>query len=60
VSSFVIFDMSVFISHLRTGQHQERIESMSGLIRTASVVLSELWRGATKPAEKSFLRELVS
>jgi predicted nucleic acid-binding protein len=58
VSSFVIFDTSVFIGHLRTGQHQERIESVSGLIRTSSVVLSELWRGATKPTEKAFLKEL--
>lgn len=58
VSSFVIFDTSIFIGHLRNGQHQERIDSVSGLIRTSSVVLSELWRGATKPAEKAFLKEL--
>jgi len=58
VSSFVIFDTSVLIGHLRTGRHQERIESVSGLIRTSSVVLSELWRGATKPTEKAFLKEL--
>jgi predicted nucleic acid-binding protein len=31
---------------------------VSGLIRTSSVVLSELWRGATKPTEKAFLKEL--
>ena len=31
---------------------------MSGLIRISSVVLAELWRGASKPAEKSFLKEL--
>lgn len=58
MSSFVIFDTSIFIGHLRNGQHQERIDSVSGLIRTSSVVLSELWRGATKPAEKAFLKEL--
>jgi predicted nucleic acid-binding protein len=58
VSSFVIFDTSVFMDHLRTGCHQERIEFVSGLIRTSSVVLSELWRGAAKPAEKAFLKEL--
>lgn len=58
MSSFVIFDTSVFMGHLRTGQYQERIESVSGLIRTSSVVLSELWRGATKPTEKAFLKEL--
>jgi predicted nucleic acid-binding protein len=58
VSSLVVFDTSVFISHLRTGRHKEQIDSVSGLIRTSSVVLSELWRGATKPAEKAFLKAL--
>jgi len=58
LSSFVIFDTSVFIDHLRTGCHKERIASVNGLIRTSSVVLAELWRGATKPAERGFLKEL--
>ena len=49
---------SIFIDHLRTGRHRERIESVTGLIRTSSVVLAELWRGATKPAERKFLRAL--
>ena len=31
---------------------------MTGLIRTSSVVLAELWRGATKPAERKFLQAL--
>jgi predicted nucleic acid-binding protein len=31
---------------------------MTSLIRTSSVVLAELWRGATKPAEREFLRTL--
>ncbi len=58
MNSIVIFDTSVFVDHLRTGRHQERIESVTGLIRTSAVVLAELWRGATKPAEKAFLKEL--
>jgi len=58
VSDLVIFDTSIFIDHLRTGRHQRRIESVAGLIRTSSVVLAELWRGATKPAEREFLRAL--
>ena len=57
MSSLVLFDTSVFIDHLRTGCHQRQIDSVSGLIRTSTVVLSELWRGATKPAERAFLRE---
>lgn len=58
MTSLVIFDTSVFGDHLRTGCHQERIESVTGLIRTSAVVLAELWRGATKPAERAFLKEL--
>jgi predicted nucleic acid-binding protein len=58
VSSLVVFDTSIFIDHLRTNRHRRRIEAVSGLIRTSSVVLAELWRGATTPAERAFLRAL--
>ena len=58
MNNLVILDTSVFVDHLRTGCHQERIESLTGLIRTSAVVLAELWRGATKPAERAFLKEL--
>ncbi len=58
MSRLIIFDTSIFIDHLRTGCHQQRIDTISGLIRTSSVVLAELWRGATKLAEISFLKEL--
>ena len=58
MSGLVIFDVSIFIDHLRTNRHRQRIEAASGLIRTSSVVLAELWRGATRPAERAFLRVL--
>jgi predicted nucleic acid-binding protein len=58
VSNLVILDTSIFIDHLRTGCHQQRIQSLSGLIRMSSVVLAELWGGATEPAEREFLRAL--
>jgi len=32
---------------------------MIGVIRTSSVVLAELWRGATKPSDHAFLRILA-
>jgi len=54
----ILFDTSIFIDDLRTGRHRERIQSVSGLVRTSSVVLAELWRGARKPAEREFLRAL--
>jgi predicted nucleic acid-binding protein len=59
LSDLVIFDTSVLVDDLRTGRHQKRIESVRGLIRTSSVVLAELWRGATMPAEREFLRTLA-
>ena len=58
MSNLVIFDTSILIDHLRTGCHQQRIESLTGLIRMSSVVLAELWRGATEPAEREFLQAL--
>ena len=59
MSNLVILDTSVFIDHLRSGRHQHRINAMTGLIRTSAVVLAELWRGATRPAEREFLRALA-
>ncbi len=57
--SLVIFDTSVLIDHLRTGRHEERIDSITGLIRLSSVALAELWRGATRPQEHKFLEALA-
>lgn len=59
MSNLIIFDTSIFIDHLRTNCHKERIDAVNGLIRTSAVVLAELWRGANKPAEKTFLKELA-
>lgn len=59
MSNLVLFDTSVLIDHLRTGCYQQRFERVSGLVRTSAVVLAELWRAATKPAEREFLRTLA-
>ena len=59
MSSLFVFDTSVFIDQLRTGRHQTRIDALSGLVRTSSVVLSELWRGARSAADKRFLVALA-
>jgi len=58
VSEILIFDTSVLIDELRTGRHQLKIQSITGLLRTSSVVLAELWRGASSPAERRFVRAL--
>ena len=59
MSNFVVFDTSIFIDHLRTGCHQQRIAATTGLVRNSAVVLSELSRGATKPAELEFVERLA-
>lgn len=58
MSSLVVVDTSIFVDHLRTGCHQRQIDSITGLIRNSSVVLAELWRGATRHMEREFLRAL--
>ena len=58
MNGFVILDTSVFINHLRTGCHEQRIRSLTGFVRTSAVVLAELWLGSTKPAERAFVMQL--
>lgn len=58
MSEILIFDTSVLVDNLRTRRHQQKIQSISGLVRNSSVVLAELWRGATDTAEHRFLRAL--
>jgi predicted nucleic acid-binding protein len=59
MSDLVIFDTSVLVDEVRTGRHRKRIESMNGLVRMSSVVLAELLRGVSGPAEHKFLRSLA-
>lgn len=56
-SNIVVFDTSVYVDQLRTGCHQTKLDSFVGLIRNSAVVLSDLWRGATKKAEREFVRD---
>ena len=58
MNEIVIFDTSVLIDNQRTARHSERMADCPGLIRNSSVVLAELWRGATQPAERHFVRAL--
>ena len=58
-SNLVIFDSSVLVAHLRTGCYQNEIDNVTGIIRSSSVVLAELWRGATTEDERRFLEALA-
>jgi predicted nucleic acid-binding protein len=58
MSEIVVFDTSVLIDNQRTGCHSHRMADLTGLVRLSSVVLAELWRGATQALERQFLRDL--
>lgn len=59
MSDVVIFDTSVLVDEACTGRHGKRIESVEGMVRLSSVVLAELLRGVSGPAELKFLRTLA-
>jgi predicted nucleic acid-binding protein len=58
MSSLVIFDTSVLVDDFRTTWHQERMESLAGLVRNSSVVLAELWRGVSNRRERLAVLDL--
>lgn len=57
--SLIILDTSILVDDLRTGRHEERIQNLTGLIRSSSVVLAELLRGATTSSERDLLAEIA-
>jgi predicted nucleic acid-binding protein len=58
MSEIVVFDTSVLIDNQRTACHSQRMSDLTGLVRLSSVVMAELWRGATQAFERQFLRDL--
>jgi predicted nucleic acid-binding protein len=53
--SLIVFDTSVLVNDLRTGKYEARIQNVPGLVRLSSVVLAELWRGASSARERKLL-----
>jgi predicted nucleic acid-binding protein len=58
MNEIILFDTSVLVDNQRTACHSARIEACPGRIRNSSVVLAELWRGATLAAERKFVQAL--
>ena len=58
INKIIVFDTSIYIDHLRTNKFKKHFENLIGLIRNASVVLSELHRGAVKKEERDFINTL--
>jgi predicted nucleic acid-binding protein len=58
MSDLIVFDSSVLIDDQRTARYAQRMANLVGLVRNSSVVLAELWRGATEAAERHFVGAL--
>jgi predicted nucleic acid-binding protein len=56
MNDIVVFDTSVLIDNQRTARHSQRMADCPERIRNSSVVLAELWRGATVAGERQFVR----
>jgi predicted nucleic acid-binding protein len=48
----------VLIDQIRTNRHLDRIRQVDGLIRVSSVVLAELWRGASSRVDRKAIEML--
>ncbi|MGA3100395.1 MAG: type II toxin-antitoxin system VapC family toxin [Terracidiphilus sp.] len=58
MNEIVLFDSSVLIDQIRTNRHLDRIRQVDGLIRVSSVVLAELWRGASSRVDRKAIEML--
>ena len=58
MSEIVVFDSSILVDNLRTNQFADRMFALSGLVRNSSVVLAELWRGASFGRDRKALLAL--
>lgn len=58
MSEIVVFDSSVLIGQIRANRHLDRIVKIDGVIRNSSVVLAEMWRGATSTIDRHILEAL--
>jgi len=59
MSKTVVFDSSVLIDQVRTNRYLDRMLRIEAVVRNSSVVLAELWRGASTAEERKFLQELA-
>jgi predicted nucleic acid-binding protein len=60
MSNLVVFDTSILIDDIRTGRHGRRITTLQGVFRNCSVVLAELWRGASTSVDRQWVLKLES
>jgi predicted nucleic acid-binding protein len=54
----VVFDTSILVENLRTGSYGEQIAAVKGVVRMSSVVLAELWSGASTAVDLDIMDAL--
>jgi predicted nucleic acid-binding protein len=60
MSEIFVFDTSILVDQIRVGSHKDRILGLHGLIRNCSVVLAELWRGASSDVDRETIQPMES
>ena len=58
MSEIYVFDTSVLINFMRTQRHGDLANGVKALIRNSSVVLAELWRGASAKTDREAVKWL--
>jgi predicted nucleic acid-binding protein len=58
MSECAVFDTSVLIDHLRTNCYALRMANLDLPVRSCSVTLAELWRGANSPTDRKIVAAL--
>jgi predicted nucleic acid-binding protein len=58
MSETAVFDTSVLVDQIRANRHRDRILGLEFVVRNCSVVLAELWRGASSPVDRRVIEGL--
>jgi predicted nucleic acid-binding protein len=58
MSKIAVLDTSVLVDHIRTNRCLDRISNLACVVRNCSVVLAELWRGATSRVDRKVVLAL--
>ena len=58
MSELILFDTSIVVDQIRGNRHLDRMLNVDGVVRNSSVVLAELWRGATTAVDRKVVEAL--
>jgi predicted nucleic acid-binding protein len=58
MSEIFVLDTTILVDQIRADLHKDRISRLDGLIRNCSVVLAELWRGASSDVDRKTIESM--